>query len=380
MKEKAYSWFTFLTVLFIFISIVFLYLKDKQFVSEYYLLLVFSCISGVLALISVIRHFSINPKTAFSSFMWFPFILYLILCALNVTINKNFILLSTMAPFFIFLIFIIIIYFIFHSLLWSNIIVACLFTLFFTGGIYFNQVSHENNLDKNNNPETEPAIFNIFTFEDLFDDNLRLTGLQEDYKDSENITRPDYYNKKKITKIKENTFKDNGNIKTVTFGQNIIEVEKEAFINCVNLTEVKLNNSLETIADNVFDNCKNLKTISIPNSVKSIGVQAFQNCTNLNKVTLPNSLEKISRELFLNCGNLDEITIPESVTEIGSSSFRNTKLTSVTIPKSVKNIYAGAFNTNSLKEAVLESKSTNYNYKTVEDGPVFGKVTPTYKK
>ena len=112
---------------------------------------------------------------------------------------------------------------------------------------------------------------------------------------------------------------------------------ESAFWNCNLLSTVSFGNNLTTIERNAFSQTA-LTSITIPNSVLHIRDGAFLGCTELNNVTLGNQLIDISISAdltygggtFSECTSLETITIPSSVTDIGFSTFYDcSSLTSI---------------------------------------------------
>ena len=70
-----------------------------------------------------------------------------------------------------------------------------------------------------------------------------------------NIVIPETYKGKPVTKIVDEAFKDNDNIKSLVIGNNVKEIGQYAFENCDHLVSVTLGESIETIAGAAFSNC-----------------------------------------------------------------------------------------------------------------------------
>jgi len=71
---------------------------------------------------------------------------------------------------------------------------------------------------------------------------------------------------------------NSSNLKSVTFGNSIVIIDKNSFYNCKRLTSVDFPNTLVEIRETAFYGT-DLKAVTIPNSVKKIGYGAFtQNC------------------------------------------------------------------------------------------------------
>ena len=139
-------------------------------------------------------------------------------------------------------------------------------------------------------------------------------------------------------------FKQMKTLTSVTIGNSITSIGKEAFYQCSSLTSIEIPNSVTSIGDWAFYQCSSLTSIEIPNSVTSIGESAFCGCHSLTSITIPNSVTSIVDGAFYGCSGLTSVTIPNSVTSIGESAFAYCDgLTSVTIGNSVTSIGDLAF-------------------------------------
>lgn len=114
-----------------------------------------------------------------------------------------------------------------------------------------------------------------------------------------------------ITAIAECAFKDQINLKGLTFGGKITRIGKEAFSN-TGLESIELTD-LTKIEYGTFSNCKSLKNIKIPETVKSIESHAFEGCESLDNVIMYDGIKFIGSDAFTNCCSLKSITIPLSV-------------------------------------------------------------------
>jgi len=208
-------------------------------------------------------------------------------------------------------------------------------------------------------------------------------------------------------------FKNCTNLTSVTIGNGIDKIGKDAFMGCTNLTSVIIGNSVESIGSNAFKYAP-LTSIEIPNSVKSIGMQVFYDakftsvtipgsltscesvfdgCLELTEFlvdntnqhfssqdgvlfdkemktiirypynkqgtsyVIPNSVTSIGFKAFAACRNFKDITIPNSVKDIGESAFWNCFMTSISIPNSVESIGVDAFRYCTYLEEVVLSNS-----------------------
>ena len=84
---------------------------------------------------------------------------------------------------------------------------------------------------------------------------------------------------------------------TVTGG----EIEDFEFESCTGLTSVTIGNSVTGIGKNAFKDCTGLTSVTIGNSVTRIGKNAFEHCTGLKSITIPDSVKSISSTVFQFC-------------------------------------------------------------------------------
>lgn len=95
-------------------------------------------------------------------------------------------------------------------------------------------------------------------------------------------TIPATYKGIAVTSIGRNAFSDCTALKTVTIGNNVIEIGSAAFENCTNLWwSITIPDNVTSIGDYAFYGCTSLASVTIGNGVTSIGNGAFSNCVNL---------------------------------------------------------------------------------------------------
>ncbi len=143
-------------------------------------------------------------------------------------------------------------------------------------------------------------------------------------------------------------FEDCTNLKTVTFGENVMIVPAYAFHSCDGLQSVAFgdNSKLTSIGECAFYKCSGLKSIEIPDSVTSIGEYAFYGCDGLTSVTIGSGVTSIESSAFYDCSGLQSVTFGDNskLTSIGGYAFYNCSgLKSIEIPDSVTSIGDGAF-------------------------------------
>lgn len=134
------------------------------------------------------------------------------------------------------------------------------------------------------------------------------------------IERDDYGTHKTV-------FKDCDNLRKVTFGKGITELEGMSFSmagkasifgwdSCKNISEIIISEGVTSIGYNAFYECENLESVTLPNSLKVIGSNAFFGCKSLHNIAIPNGVTEIGEGAFAGCESLKNITIPDSVTSI----------------------------------------------------------------
>lgn len=190
-----------------------------------------------------------------------------------------------------------------------------------------------------------------------------LIGYNDDI--SQNITIPESIEyadcRFKVTAIDEKSFKNCEILKSVTIGNNVINIGDYAFSYCTNLKSVTIGNSVTSIGERAFISCTSLINIIIPNSVITIGDAAFISCSSLTDATIGNSVTSIADYTFDNCTSLSSVTIGNNVTRIGEHAFNYCKsLTNVIVPSSVTIIDDYAFiSCKSLINVSIENSETS---------------------
>ena len=125
-------------------------------------------------------------------------------------------------------------------------------------------------------------------------------------------------------------------LKTVDFGDGIIEIQEEAFRECTALESIILPKNLETIGEGAFYGCTSATEIYIPKTLTnwSAGYQypIFGFCTALETLTIEDGLSVLGGYSSFSCASsLKNLVIPASVEKIGDVAFHSaTALESVT--------------------------------------------------
>ncbi len=119
-------------------------------------------------------------------------------------------------------------------------------------------------------------------------------------------------------------------------------IAKQAFLSCENLKEVSFGIHLEQIDWEAFRDCTSLNVLQWSKQLNYLGTNAFWGCTGLKSAEIPNTLTHFGEAAFAYSG-LETLSLQEGLTEIGASAFGATKLKQVTIPASVKMLEYGTF-------------------------------------
>ena len=127
-----------------------------------------------------------------------------------------------------------------------------------------------------------------------------------------------------------------GDISSVIVGNSVTRIENETFKDNINLSSILLPNTITNIGARAFKNC-NLQSMTIPSSISIIGEETFKDNRNLSGILLPNTITDIHARAFENC-NLKSITIPSSISFVGRHAFRNNpNLNTITFENNMNN-------------------------------------------
>ena len=134
------------------------------------------------------------------------------------------------------------------------------------------------------------------------------------------ISIPDKFNDKAVTKILRNAFKGATKLTSVVIPNSINEIVEGAFSGCAALKNVTINENIAEFSYGCFNNCSSLTNLDFVTNGVLLQPYAF-NGTGAESVVLSDSLLAIPDYAFTNCPNLKYVTIPKSVIFIQPNAF-----------------------------------------------------------
>ena len=115
-----------------------------------------------------------------------------------------------------------------------------------------------------------------------------------------------------VETIGEGAFYGNTYLKSIHITDNVLNIERWAFMYCESLETVKIPKNLKIISGQSFCNCYALKEIAIPDGVTKISYYAFQDCRSLKEITVPASVTFIYNNPFNGCQSLENLIVDTS--------------------------------------------------------------------
>lgn len=142
------------------------------------------------------------------------------------------------------------------------------------------------------------------------------------YGNKKKIYIPSSYKNKPVISIGERCFEDKKNLNSIIFAKNsnISVIKILAFNGCKNLKELTLPDSMLEIENNAFQNCIGLEEVYC-NKLIYLGGSAFFGCSNLNTIDLGDNLEVIGSFAFYECSSITLVSIPDSCKAIYNKAF-----------------------------------------------------------
>ncbi len=181
-----------------------------------------------------------------------------------------------------------------------------------------------------------------------------------------------------VTKIEDNAFSMNDNIKTVSFGKSVKTVNASAFMDCSSLSEIKadldspyfasengvlytasfkslvkypeanenktytLNSAATEIRDYAFYGSKFIEEVIFSPNLFNVGKYAFADCQSLKTVNMGVSAIEIKDYAFYK-SSVKDVSFSPTLTSIGKAAFAFSDVTEVTLPAGVAEVSEGTF-------------------------------------
>lgn len=109
------------------------------------------------------------------------------------------------------------------------------------------------------------------------------------------------------------SFRDFGNMYSLTLNEGLDSLGYEAFAYCAVLRSLRLPETLRYIGDGAFCGASLIPSLTVPSSVRHIGVRAFQWCTRMETLMIAGGVEHIGDYAFYGNIGLRQLSIPASV-------------------------------------------------------------------
>ena len=146
----------------------------------------------------------------------------------------------------------------------------------------------------------------------------------------------------KVTSIRWNAFKDEGDVTSITLPETIDSIGNSAFAYS-GITSITLPKSVKKIGTSLFEGCGSLQSaIFLMDSLPDLPYHTFCSCTSLDSLQLPKFYPGIGAQAFYQCP-LTAIDLPEGLLCILDEAFEGSKLTSIKLPNSLQTIGKRAF-------------------------------------
>lgn len=174
----------------------------------------------------------------------------------------------------------------------------------------------------------------------------------------------DFFKGQPVTRIAEDTFRNNTSITSITLGDSVTTIGSCAFYGCTSLLEVRGGRRLTTIGRYAFAGCSSLTSAPLPQGILSLGEFCFSSCAQLTVSSLPDSLTHIGQHIFDNSTGVTFTTYDNAYyLACGDNPYYylysaiNQEITSVSVHPEARVIMGSAFKTcTELYLVNLESK------------------------
>lgn len=169
--------------------------------------------------------------------------------------------------------------------------------------------------------ETTEGVYGDFTYENVNDKYVVITGLAEDALKAESIDIPNSIGGVQVKEIGDYAFAGSPNLKVVTLPSMITKIGDYAFQNCKFMQYCNLPEGVYHIGKYAFQDCVLLRSVSTPSRLDTISEGCFFGCISLQTLLVNDPVTTIEDLAFSNCGSLYSIHLPRSLTSIGKDAF-----------------------------------------------------------
>jgi|688.fasta_scaffold129937_1 hypothetical protein len=147
-----------------------------------------------------------------------------------------------------------------------------------------------------------------------------------------------------VSCIHSYAFSGRSQLRTVTGGHILEEIQRGSFARCDSLREITITPTVRLIEDKAFYRCSLLTTVNGGESLKMIERRAFSYCTSLREITISPYVTVIEKETFDHCSELTTVNGGDGLEKIEEGAFSYcTSLREITFSPRVKYINAAAF-------------------------------------
>ena len=134
-------------------------------------------------------------------------------------------------------------------------------------------------------------------------------------------------------------------------GNIVCRIAAKAFEGCQIIKSVTLPNTIISIGYAAFEG-SSLTNIELGENISEIEFNAFSYCEKLKSITFPESLKIIPDRVCTSCENLETVIIL-GAEEIGDSAFSSTNIKNLYLPETLKEISYSCFNNKSYQLSVI---------------------------
>lgn len=180
---------------------------------------------------------------------------------------------------------------------------------------------------------------------------------------------PEKYKGMPVVRIAPEAFSGNLDIVRVVIPESVVNIDGNAFKNCMNLYSVLIRNQNAKLGAAVFSGCTSLEEITLPQGLTNIPAETFRYCASLKDINLPEKCTKIDIRAFGSCVMLEDIHIPDSMQTISADAFADCRsLKRIALQEGVTRVDSLAFaGCVSLKQAYLPDSLTTIGYNVFKD-------------